>query len=173
MRICKFRSMSHKKGLTMIEVLIALLLLSFGLASLATMQLSSLQYVHSAYYRSLASTIALDFEERLWLELADNDLTLCPGIGTEDGSTPANLIADWSRTAVGDSWEWSTADLIKIPNLSVSLGTAVTTSTCTEIPVTLTWNELRFNEVESTSEQFSYTVRILCRQASSGGESAS
>ncbi|MCP4048222.1 MAG: hypothetical protein GY732_19780 [Gammaproteobacteria bacterium] len=158
----------------MIEVLIALALLSLGLAGLASMHLGSLQYVHSAHYRSLASTIALDFEERLWLELADNELATCPGTGLGEGSTTATLIADWTRTAVGDEdWAWSTTDLVRIPNLTVEIGTAVTTTSCTEIPVTLTWNENRFEELESTSEQFSYTVRILCRPGSAGGESGS
>jgi len=133
--------------------------------------------VHSAYYRSLASTIALDFEERLWLELADDELTACPGTGSDEGSTIATLIADWNRTGVDDEvWAWSTADLVRIPNLSVEIGTAVTTMSSTEIPITLTWSENRFDDLESTSEeaeitseQFSYSVRILCRPGSTGG----
>ncbi len=55
-----------------------------------------------AHYCSLASTIALDFEERLWLELTNEDLVQCPQIGTEGGSAAAKLIADWARTSVGE-----------------------------------------------------------------------
>jgi len=47
------------RGFTLIEVLIALAVLSIGLAGMAALQLSSLQYTHSAHYRSLATTIAL------------------------------------------------------------------------------------------------------------------
>lgn len=172
MRKRKYRGAPKHSGLTMIEILIALALLSLGLAGLAVMHLGSLKYVHSAHYRSLASTIALDFEERLWLELADDASAICPGTGTGEGSTTATFIADWNRTAIGEEdWDWSTADLIRIPNLTVEMGSAVTTSSSIEIPVTLMWNESRFDELESTSEQFSYTVRILCKPGSSGGGS--
>ena len=156
----------------MIEVLIALTLLSLGLAGLASMHLGSLQYVHSAYYRSLASTIALDLEERLWLELADQALLACPDTGLGEGSAAEALIADWTRTAVGeDDWDWTTADFVRIPNLTIEMGTPVTTTSSTEIPVTFTWNENRFDELEGTSEQFNYTIRVLCKPGSAGGES--
>ena len=75
----------HQSGLTIIEVLISLAVLSIGLAGLAAMQLASLQYVHSAHYRSMASTIALDFEERLWVAISDNNLTGCPSESTHVG----------------------------------------------------------------------------------------
>ena len=150
----------------MIEVLIALLVLSIGLAGLASMHFTSLQYVHSAYYRSLASIIAMDYEERLWLELADNSLTGCPDTGTGDGTTAAGLITNWARDTVGGDWDWSTAHLTTIPNLAVTMGTPTTESSYTEVPVTLSWNESRFSDDESTSEQFIYNVRILCRPTS-------
>ncbi len=173
-RVREIGGVTKRSGLTMIEVLIALAILSLGLAGLASMHLGSLQYVHSAYYRSLASTIALDLEERLWLELADHETVACPDTGIGEGSTAESLIADWTRTAVGDEdWNWSTADLVRIPNLTVGMGMPVTTTSSTEIPVTLTWNESRFNELESTSEQFVYTIRILCRTGSESEESTS
>ncbi len=62
---------------------------------------------------------------------------------------------------------------MNIPNLTVSMGTAVTTTSCTEVPIMLTWNENRFNDVESTAEQFSYTFRNFCRPVIPGEESAS
>ena len=67
---------SAQCGFSILEVLIALAVLSIGLAGLAVMHFNSLKYVHSAYYRSLASAVALDFEERLWLELADGTETI-------------------------------------------------------------------------------------------------
>ena len=67
------------QGFTLIEVMIALAVLTIGLTGLAAMQMSAMQYSHSSHYRSMASTIALDFEERMWLELADNNLECAPG----------------------------------------------------------------------------------------------
>ncbi len=154
-----------KNGFTLIEVMIALAVLAIGLAGLAAMQLSSMQYAHSSHFRSMASTIAMDFEERLWLELADNtDLFLC------DGSTIASAAADlathWNRTAVGAEWDWSTANMLKIPNLNITPGAADTSvSSVVLIPVTMTWGESRFSDTEATTESFAYNVRIQCRSA--------
>ncbi len=160
---CKLRAMRRQAGLTLFEVMIALIVLSIGLTAMAVLHLSSLQFVHSAHYRSLASTIALDFEERLWLELADNSLVGCPNTGIAAGSPAAQLIAHWNREAVGQSWGWSTAPQLKIPNLSVTVGTAINGVSTTQIPVTLSWNEQRFSDDENTTEQFAYVIRILCR----------
>jgi type IV pilus assembly protein PilV len=157
-------------GLTLIEVMVALVVMSIGLAGLASMHLNSVQYVHSAYYRSLASVIATDFEERLWLEIADHALTGCPGVDTGEGTAAAALVEDWTRDAVGDTWNWSTGYQLKIPDLNVTMGTPVTTLSWAQVPVTLSWNENRFNDEENTTEQFTYTVRIPCRPETSEDE---
>jgi len=149
--------------------MIALIVLFIGLTAMAVLHLSSLQFVHSAHFRSLASTIALDFEERLWLELADNSLVGCPNTEIEPGSNPEvrvqvqQLMDHWNRDAVGQSWGWSTAPQLKIPNLSVEVGTAINGVSTTQIPVTLKWIEMRFKDDEDTTEQFEYVIRILCR----------
>ena len=58
-----------QRGLTLLEVLIALLVLSIGLIGAAVLTVQSLQNTHSALYTSLASAAALDLEERLWIDL--------------------------------------------------------------------------------------------------------
>jgi len=57
-------------GFTLLEVLLALLLLSFGVLGFAALQLKALQAAHSAYQYSLASVMAADVGERLWMGLA-------------------------------------------------------------------------------------------------------
>lgn len=157
----------RQQGLSLIEVLIALAVISIGLAGMAAMQLTTLQFVHSAHYRSMASTIALDFEERLWLELADNELSGCPDVTDAEGSPIDVLLDHWSRVYVGGEeegvWNWSTARMLKVPGLTITAGTPVTGTAVTEIPITLSWNESRFSDIESTTETFEYNVRILCR----------
>ncbi len=157
--------MARQSGFSLIEVLIALAVISIGLVGMAAMQLTTLQFVHSGHYRSMASTIALDLEERLWLELADNDLVGCPNVTNDEGSPIDVLLDHWSRVLVGqgDDWSWSTARMLKIPNLTIEAGDPVTGTAVTLIPVTLSWNENRFSDVESTTESFEYNVRILCR----------
>jgi type IV pilus assembly protein PilV len=53
------------KGFTLIEVLIAMIILSFGLLGLAALQASGLKQNLSAHQRSQATTLAYDFADRL------------------------------------------------------------------------------------------------------------
>lgn len=64
-------------GFTLIEILIALLVLSVGLVGLAALQLASLQRAHSSFHTSLATAAALDFEERAWIRLAERETPPC------------------------------------------------------------------------------------------------
>lgn len=52
-------------GFTLVEVLVALLVLSIGLLGLAGLQLSGLQGNHSAYLRSQVSVLAYDMIDRM------------------------------------------------------------------------------------------------------------
>src|SRR5690554_7063684 len=65
------------KGFTLLEALIALLVLSIGMLGVAAMQLKALQGAHAAYQRSIASLAAQDAQERLWAQLSANSAS-CP-----------------------------------------------------------------------------------------------
>ena len=58
-------------GFTLLEVLIAVVVLSLGLLGAAALQIKGLQSAHSAYQRTVASIIAADAAERLWLDMHD------------------------------------------------------------------------------------------------------
>jgi type IV pilus assembly protein PilV len=53
------------RGLTLVEILIALLVLSIGLLGLAGLQTTSLKFNTSAYYRTQATTLAYDLADRM------------------------------------------------------------------------------------------------------------
>lgn len=57
----------RSRGFTLIEVLIALLILAIGLLGMASLLMTSLSSSHSAYQRSQASMLAYDMVERLRL----------------------------------------------------------------------------------------------------------
>lgn len=141
----------QQAGLTLIEVLIALLVLSLGLAGLATLYLISLASVHSGLLTSLSSSIALDFEERLWVEVGRAGDGSCPVVST----VIDELESDWSRSDQG---------FLSLPgSFSVAAGTVIPGERFQEIPVTVTWSENRFVDAENGAlEQFEYTVRIYC-----------
>lgn len=55
----------RQKGFTLLEVLVAMLVLSIGLLGLAGLMASSLRNNHSAYYRSQATWLAYDVIDRM------------------------------------------------------------------------------------------------------------
>lgn len=59
---CKLRSAA---GFTLLEVLIAVLVLSIGLLGLAGLQITSLKFNHSAYMRTSATNLAYEMADRM------------------------------------------------------------------------------------------------------------
>lgn len=153
---------SGTSGFTLIEVMIALAVLTIGLTGLAAMQLSAMQFSHSSHYRSLASTVALNIEEQLWLELADNNFDC-----TSDW---AGMVADhqtmWRRTYLDEAEENRS---LLIPGLQIELddenlpGVVDDEGTVVRIPIVLSWTEARFGDTDGTNtETFDYTIQIKC-----------
>ncbi|SDM11789.1 type IV pilus assembly protein PilV [Modicisalibacter muralis] len=87
-------SISHCRcqGFSLIEALIALLVLSIGLLGVAGMQLKALQGAHMAYQRSLANVIAIDAQERLWSRLQPGQA--CPPV--------SDVSDDWKKAWFSD-----------------------------------------------------------------------
>jgi type IV pilus assembly protein PilV len=90
--------MSSQRGFSLIEALIALLVLSIGLIGVAAMQLKALQSATAGYQRSVASVAAVDAQERLWAELAQLDPSQdCADVDTD--TVEAEWQALWSIDA--------------------------------------------------------------------------
>lgn len=64
------QSMLRQRGFSLIEALIALLVLSLGLVGVAAMQLKALQSATAGYQRSVVTLAAVDAQERFWAVLA-------------------------------------------------------------------------------------------------------
>jgi prepilin-type N-terminal cleavage/methylation domain-containing protein len=57
-RPMRIETAGRERGFTLIEVLIALLVLTIGLVGMAALHMTSLKNAHSSYYRSIASSVA-------------------------------------------------------------------------------------------------------------------
>ncbi|KPQ21907.1 type IV pilus modification PilV family protein [Halomonas sp. HL-93] len=87
--------MTSQRGFSLVEALIALLVLSLGLVGVAAMQLKALQSASLGYQRSVASVAAADAQERLWA-------TLEPGQGC-DAIDVGAVQTDWRDQWFEDS----------------------------------------------------------------------
>jgi len=149
------------QGFTLIEILVALLVLSAGLIGIAALHLSSLQNASSAYHSSLASSIALDFEERLWLELDNLPEGVCV---TDADSIAATLQALWRGGNLTDEEGTNTA----IPNVRITAGTVSApagVNSLSEVSLTIAWDDERFEDTvnpEETFNTFVHRARVPC-----------
>lgn len=125
------------KGFSLLEVLIAVLVIAFGLLGMAALQLKAVQNSHSAYQRTVASIIAMDAAERLWINLALNQ----------------NI-----DTVVKPSWRNSSAGLLSFDDIQNDLNFICTVqNSCT---ITVSWSEKRLADVANQKSTFVYTIDL-------------
>lgn len=142
-----------QSGFTLIEVLVALLVLAIGLVGIASLHIAGLRNAHSSYYTSIASSAALDFEERLWLAMTDINE------GCIDPDTVGNIIADLET-----AWGGGAGGTITIPGLQVNLIDLNTAGLddddyWAEVRINVAWTDSRFGQAQET---FPYTARVVC-----------
>ena len=131
-------------GFTLVETLIALVVLSVGALGVVALQLNALQATHSAYQRSLASLIAADAGERLWAGLAT-------------GQIDTGWLPQWVERrdcTVGDPH-------VCLPELEVLIDGAAERKV-----ISVSWAESRFQDAEAGRARLDYVVELLPERAS-------
>ena len=73
-------NMRKEMGVGLVEVLVALLILSTALLALVSMQTRSLQFNHGAYMRSQANIFAYDIMERIRINNPNSRLAINPNL---------------------------------------------------------------------------------------------
>ena len=101
------RIRTRSAGFTLIEILIAMLVLAIGLMGIAAMQFRGLQYSHDAYLRSQISVLAYSMADRMRLNRANVASYTAgtpyiipatqPGGCTESSVGATNDLACWHR----------------------------------------------------------------------------
>ena len=144
-------------GFTLLEVLVAAVILALGLLGMASVHTISQRHNHSAYLRSQAVLQIYDISDRMRanpvaLQAGAFD-AVTPPAGTPpavncktapDGCTPAEL-------ATFDIWTWNTANALLLPSGQGVVNANPAAGTYT---VTVRWDDDRQGSLEEFSAEF-------------------
>jgi type IV pilus assembly protein PilV len=122
----------QQDGMTLIEILVAIVVLSIGLLGLAGLQLKGLQVGQGSTYRWQAAMLAEDIADRMRADRANalSGLYQLPG-GTPSGAT-AQTISEWQTR------------LAALPQGAATI-TAPTAAPVNEVTITISWTDTRAN----------------------------
>ncbi len=145
----KMYSMQHQLGVSMIEVLVAILISVIGLFSVMKMQLDAVSNTHSAYLRSQAAVVANAMVDQLRVNpdaaLNGNyNLTLAGQPPTSGGAEVADLT------------QWRNDLAATLPSGTGSIACVSATGICN---LTVQWDDSH-GLAGSNTQQFDLAVRL-------------
>lgn len=120
----------RQRGLSMIEVLVAMVILSLGLLGMAGLQAAGLRTSQSAFYRAQAAQYAEDMAERMRANL---------GQATQYGITLAATGATCGGTCGNDTNEW----LARVRSLPAGDGSIAIDLANETVTITVQWDDSR------------------------------
>lgn len=157
-----------QQGILLLEVLISILILAFGLLGIASLLLISNQANNSSYAKQQAVQIVYNMFDRIRAnsQAAINGNYTVTNIGSNGYpipvNTPSTLCISAPCTAAQlasyDTWIWLTQDVSLLPNGSGSISTAPNgTSGNTLVTVTVQWDDSLAIRTSGASSQISAT----------------
>jgi type IV pilus assembly protein PilV len=141
----------HSRGLTLVEILIALLILSIGLLGLAGLQTMSLKFNTSAYYRTQATALAYDLADRM----RANRQAAVSGeydVSFEDPPPACDAAVVDGSVAEQDIATWRNALACRMPQ---STGEAIRNGS--EVTITVQWDD---TQGEEAPMEFGFTTAL-------------
>ncbi len=144
---------SLQQGLGLIEVLLAVVILSIGLLGLASLQGNSLKFSHSAYLRTQATQLAYDIADRM---RANRQATLAGSYAIAMSDTPLNNPGN--RVDI-DKAEWLNSLANVLPNGDGSVVLDTSNGYSARATITVQWTDDRTGEDVAT-EQFVFETEI-------------
>ena len=137
MRNQKHISSRRNRGLTLIEVLVTLVVISMGLLGVAALQMRTLRHNYDALMRSHASALADDIADRMRV----NRVAVRPASGSSEYDAefgdPPELPNDASQ-ALRDVVEWKEAVAARLPSGD---GEVVVTENTGLVTIRVRWGE--------------------------------
>jgi type IV pilus assembly protein PilV len=139
--------MKKSNGFSLIEVLVAMVILAIGLLGLAALQASSLKNNQTAYYRSLATQLSYDIADRMRANRLSGgkylDTYMKPSAAKDQSAHCLKVTATCTpaKMAEHDLFEWNTA-LKSLPDVDAKI------EFDKSYKVTITWDEKRNDNLD-------------------------
>jgi type IV pilus assembly protein PilV len=140
---------SKQQGFSLVEVLIALIIMSVGMLGIAGLYVQSLQAGRTSTFRHHAVALAGDITDRIRANPTAG--VSYAGAGADNNCVAANIDCDVAGMAANDIWLWDQQAVDSLPN-----GDVVVNFDDTVVPplftITVSWDE--------PGETPSYTLTI-------------
>jgi len=95
--ILRISGNTQQRGMTLIEILVAIVVLSIGLLGLAGLQLKGLQVNQGSIYRSQAAMLAEDIADRIRADATNAAAYVLPTPTVTGTGATAAAIAEWKQ----------------------------------------------------------------------------
>ena len=151
--------MNKHSGFTLLEVLIAMIILAGGLLGLAGLQATSIKNNQTAYNRSQATQLAYDMADRMRANrtyaITETNNAYAATTMPTDGVAGCLLSAGCSgvQMAQNDLFDWTQAIQSALPN-----GSGLIQQNGTVFTIRVTWSESRFDN--STTATFLMSFQL-------------
>ncbi|MFU8819992.1 MAG: type IV pilus modification protein PilV [Gammaproteobacteria bacterium] len=143
----------RSRGFTLLEVMIALLVLSIGLLGIAALQGVGLRSSHGAYLTSQASLLAYDMADRI----RTNPQTPATYNGFDTATVNCSAALPATPLADADLSQWACAVQQLLPNGSAGIFGAAGANGIATYTITVEWEDL---QVEGAENPWSFVLTI-------------
>lgn len=146
-----FMRLKRQKGFTLIEIMVAVVVLAIGLLGLAGLQMTSLRFNSSAYLRSQATNLAYDMADRMRVNAVAARGGGYDGVAVEPNRT-CGVVTATGTVAAQDIAAWRNALACVLPQ-----GTGSITRSGAVFTILVQWDDSRG---QSAAQQFTMMTNI-------------
>ncbi|MBN0989052.1 type IV pilus modification protein PilV [Amphritea pacifica] len=146
----------QQKGVGMIEVLVALVIISVSMLGLGALQINSVRFNHQAYLRSQATYLAYDIVDRMRANKAEAEAgTYAVDLSDDSNGSTACETGSCTTAALAtyDINQWLSALKTELPQ-----GDGTVATTGNTVTVTIQWDQ---SQGEAATTTQTYTVEVV------------